>query len=152
MSIYRFMKPALPTLAMVFLAAGESGAQQATLFAVLNGGNVCSSVGAICRTGDPDGVGSATITIVSQTTLCFGLVVDNIGQPTNVQLRAGPSGVNGPNVVSFPAPPSGDPGTASGCVTVASAVLAPVIAAPQNFYVIVKNSSFSNGALRGQLF
>ena len=142
----------LALAALMWLAPGAH-AQSATFFAVLNGGNECKSViGMVCGVGDPDGVGSATVTIVSETRLCVGLVVDNIGTPTAAHIHFGPSAVNGPIKVTLAAPPSGNPGTSSGCATVASEIIAAIAASPQNFYINVHNASFSSGAIRGQLF
>jgi hypothetical protein len=142
----------LALAALIWFAPGAK-AQSATLFAVLNGGNECKEViGLICGVGDPDGVGSATVTIISETRLCIGLVVDDIETPTAARIQAGPAAVNGPVVVTLPVPSSGNPGTSSGCATVDAEVLAAMRASPQNFYVNVRNSSYSKGAVRGQLF
>ena len=142
----------LALAALIGLAPGAN-AQSATFFAVLNGGNVCRNlVGLICGAGDPDGVGSATVTIISETRLCVGLVVDNIGTPTAARIHLGPSAVNGPAQVTLAVPSSGNPGTSSGCVTVASEIIAAIVASPQNFYINIRNSDFSKGAIRGQLF
>lgn len=143
----------LALAALIWLAPGAN-AQSATLFAVLNGGNVCKNLfdGLLCGAGDPDGVGSATVTIISETRLCVGLVVDNIGTPTAARIHLGPSAVNGPAQVTLAVPPNGNPGTSSGCVTVASEIIAAIVASPQNFYINIRNSDFSSGAIRGQLF
>lgn len=142
----------LALVALIWLAPGAK-AQSATFFAVLNGGNECKSlIGMVCGAGDPDGVGSATVTIISETRLCVGLVVDNIGTPTAAHIHLGPSAVNGPAQVTLAVPPSGNPGTSSGCATVASEIIAAIVAGPQNFYINVHNSSYSAGAIRGQLF
>ncbi|MGQ0484801.1 MAG: CHRD domain-containing protein [Hyphomicrobiales bacterium] len=149
----RAMFPALAALLSFASGAGAQSPPPTMFFAVLNGGNVCDkSFVLICGEGDPDGVGSATVTIISETRLCFGLVVDNIGTPTAARIHAGPAAVNGPVVVTLPVPVGGNPGTASGCVTVASEVLAAIRLSPQNFYINIRNSSFSSGAVRGQLF
>jgi CHRD domain-containing protein len=138
--------------ALIWFAPGAK-AQSATFFAVLNGGNVCKNfVGLICGAGDPDGVGSATVTIISETRLCVGLVVDNIGMPTAARIHAGPSAVNGPAVVTLPVPASGNPGYSSGCANVDAEELALIRASPQNFYINVRDSDYSKGAVRGQLF
>jgi len=142
----------LALAALIWFAPGAN-AQSATFFSVLNGGNVCKEViGLICGVGDPDGVGSATVTIISETRLCVGLVVDNIGMPTSARIHAGPSAINGPAVVTLPVPASGNPGYSSGCVNVAQEDLALMRASPQNFYINIRNSDYSKGAVRGQLF
>jgi len=142
----------LALAALIWFAPGAK-AQSATFFAVLNGGNVCKNfVGLICGAGDPDGVGSATVTIISETRLCVGLVVDNIGMPTAARIHAGPSAINGPAVVTLPVPPSGNPGYSSGCANVDAEELALIRASPQNFYINIRDSDYTKGAIRGQLF
>ncbi len=142
----------LALAALIWFAPGAK-AQSATLFAVLNGGNVCKEViGLICGVGDPDGVGSATVTIISETRLCVGLVVDDIGTPTAARIHAGSSAVNGPVVVTLPVPVSGNPGYSSGCVNVSEEELSLMLASPQNFYISVRNADYLKGAIRGQLF
>ncbi len=147
------MRSMLLALAALIWLAPAANAQSATFFAVLNGGNECKSlVGMVCGVGDTDGVGSATVTIISETRLCAGLVVDNIATPTAAHIHLGPSAVNGPVRVTLPAPTSGNPGTSSGCATVDSAIIAAIAASPQNFYINVHTSNYSGGAIRGQLF
>jgi len=141
----------LALAALIWLAPGAH-AQSATFFAVLNGGNVCKKeLVLLCGIGDPDGVGSATVTIISETRLCVGLVVDNIATPTVARIYAGPAALNGPAVATLPVPASGNPGTASGCVTLDTETLVAMRATPQNFYISIRDSGSSSG-IRGQLF
>lgn len=147
------MRAMLMALAALIWFAPVANAQSATFFAVLNGGNECKEIiGLICGVGDPDGIGSATVTIISENRLCVGLVVDNIAAPTAARIHAGPSAINGPVVVILPTPVGGNPGTSSGCVNVAPEDLALMRASPQNFYINIRNPDFSKGAIRGQLF
>lgn len=145
-------------------AATESEAQGLpTFFAVLNGNSECNSVappaGPACRKGDPDGFGSATVTIVTGTLLCVGVVVDNLVGATAVHIHSGATTVNGAIVVPIspplplPLPPGGgNPGATSGCVPAAAATVAAIRTNPQLFYVNVHNAAFPGGAVRGQLF
>ena len=121
------------------------------LFAVLRGGNEVSGTGG-ANIGDPDGRGAVTA-ILSDTDLCFGIVVDGIAAPTDAGIYRGAAGVNGDLVVMLTAPSAGDPGTSSGCIPVADpALLTQIQSAPTSFYVSVSTGEFSTGAVRGQLF
>jgi hypothetical protein len=138
----------------------QASAQATPLFAVLNGGNECDTtapLSPICRKGDPDGVGSATILFPTTTSLCFGLTVDNLAGATAAHIHRGVSGVNGGIVVTLAPPPSppaaGNPGASSGCVSaLASALVAEIRRNPTAFYINVHNGTFPDGAVRGQLF
>ena len=140
----------------LFVSAG-SYAQGVPLFAVMNGGNECNGAAPpLCRQGDLDAYGSATIIFPTTTSLCFAIVADNLAGATAAHIHRGVSGVNGGIVVTLSppvAPAAGDPGASSGCVNgVASAIIAAIRANPTLFYVNVHNGAFINGAIRGQLF
>lgn len=144
----------------LFVSTG-SFAQGVPLFAVMNGGNECNSValplGPACRKGDLDAYGSATIIFPTTTSLCFGIVVDNLAAPiTGAHIHRGVSGVNGGIVVALvppSAPAGGNPGASSGCVAgLAAALVASIMANPSLYYVNVHDGAFPNGAIRGQLF
>ncbi len=140
--------------------SAPASAQATPLFAVLNGGNECdntpSPAGPICRKGDLNGIGSATILFPTATSLCFGLTVDNLAGATDAHIHGGVSGVNGAirvTLVPPSAPSAGDPGASSGCVLgLSSTLLAMIRSNPGAFYVNVHNVTFPNGAVRGQLF
>jgi len=131
----------------------------APLFAVLNGGNECNGASPpLCRQGDLDAIGSATVLLVplnaTITTICFGLTVDNLAGATAAHIHRGPSGVNGGVIVTLAppnAPGGGNPGASSGCVNVTAAIANAIRADPTSFYVNVHNAAFPNGAARGQL-
>ncbi len=130
--------------------------QGAPLFAVLNGGNECVLVaaGSVCRKGDLDAIGSATILFPSTTSVCWGITADNLAGATAAHIHAGVSGVNGGIVVILTppsAPGGGNPGASSGCVAAAAGTVAAIRADPTRFYVNVHNGAFSAGAIRGQL-
>lgn len=143
-------------------SARAQSAMGAPLFAVLNGGNECNSAappaGPVCRKGDLDAIGSATVLLVplnaTTTTICFGLTVDNLAGATAAHIHRGPSGVNGGVVVNLlppNAPGGGNPGASSGCTNVPAATANAIRADPTSFYVNVHNGAFPNGAVRGQL-
>ena len=141
---------------VALFASSGAFAQGAPLFAVLNGGNECNGASPpLCRQGDLDAFGSATIILVSPNVVCFGIVVDNLAGATAAHIHSGVSEVNGGIVVPLTppaAPAAGNPGASSGCIAVAVATIAAIRADPTRFYVNVHNGAFINGAIRGQLF
>jgi hypothetical protein len=145
------------------LSASPAQAAEEPLFAVLNGNNECNGAGPpagpICRLGDRDAFGSATI-LISQAPgaamLCFGITVDNLDTAaTAAHIHSGNASFNGPVVINL-APPVGpaasNPGASSGCVPIAAATAASIVANPTRFYINVHNAGFPGGAVRGQLF
>jgi hypothetical protein len=127
------------------------------LFAVLVGGNECVDPGPLCRKGDLDGIGSATIIFPTtpgkpNTTVCWGITVDNLTRPTAAHIHRGPAGVNGGIVVTLSPPVTGNPGASSGCTAaVPVAIVAAIIKDPTSFYVNIHTGAFPAGAIRGQL-
>lgn len=150
--------------ALAMPVGAPAQAAEEPLFAVLNGGNECDGTappaGPLCRKGDPDGFGSATVIFPTDTSLCFAILVDNLlgasGAPNAAHIHSGIAGVNGSVVVTLKAPvaPSAsNPGVSAGCVSnVAAGTIAAIKADPTAFYVNVHNAEFSGGAVRGQLF
>lgn len=121
------------------------------LFTVLDGGNEVSASGA-ANAGDKNGRGSFTA-IIQGNQLCYGLTVTAIATPTAAHIHVGAAGVNGPIVAVLETPDGGDPGTSSGCVTIADpALLNNIRANSTNYYINVHNAAFPAGAVRGQLF
>jgi hypothetical protein len=112
----------------------------------------------VCRVGDADGYGSATILFPSTTQVCFGIAVDNVGNVTAAHIHTGAAGVNGGIVVGLSPPPGvGNPRAWAGCVPAAAATISAIKANPTAFYVNVHTTgapapAFPNGAIRGQLF
>lgn len=102
---------------------------------------------------DPDGTGTALITITG-TTITYSITVDNIAVPTAQHIHSGVAGVNGPVVVTLTGTwvGSGDgPWTLNGSVVSDAATVNSIIANPAAFYVNVHNQPFPGGAVRGQL-
>jgi hypothetical protein len=101
--------------------------------------------------GDPDGTGTALITInLGQRELCWELTVSNILPATAAHIHRGVPDARGPVVVPLSAP--GANGSATGCaLDVSRALLEEILATPEAFYANVHTSDFPLGAVRGQL-
>jgi len=95
--------------------------------------------------GDPDGTGTAFLTIDPDTlTIDWNIIVSNIDFPlTGAHIHEAPAGVPGPIVVDFSSQLSGS--------DLADPDLAGVLEDPAEYYVNVHNDLFSGGAIRGQL-
>jgi hypothetical protein len=119
------------------------------LFAVLTGRNEVDANGRR-GAGDLDGRGSFTA-IVDGDQLCFGVTVTNLDQPTAAHIHPGRRNQSNPPVVPLTQPASGDPGAASGCVTVDPTVAQAILKNPHKYYFNVHTAAFPNGAVRGQL-
>ena len=99
--------------------------------------------------GDPDGSGTASITInPGQARLCYELTVTGIATATAAHVHVAPVGVAGPIVVPLDPPADGD---SSGCVEIDRSLADAIRKAPQTYYVNVHNADFPAGAIRGQL-
>ena len=104
--------------------------------------------------GDPDGTGSATITVTG-TTLCADVSFANIAQPVVwAHIHGGAHGqpenigwtINlfGPNI-------NGTASPSHACTIVTPAQTAAMLKAPMLFNVVVHNKEYPAGAIRGQL-
>lgn len=99
--------------------------------------------------GDPDGVGTATIsTNDAIDQICTRLEVRNIGVVTAAHIHRGAEGVNGPPVVPLDAPDDND---SNDCDTVTDSLLDEIRRNPRDFYVNVHTTDYPNGAIRGQI-
>jgi hypothetical protein len=119
------------------------------LFAVLTGRNEVDANGRR-GAGDPDGRGSFTA-IVDGNQLCFGVTVTNLDTPTAAHIHPGRPNQSNPPVIPLSQPTSGDPGAASGCVTVDTTLARAILKNPHKYYFNVHTAAFPNGAVRGQL-
>ncbi|MDP9468816.1 MAG: CHRD domain-containing protein [Chloroflexota bacterium] len=100
--------------------------------------------------GDPDGTGTAAITIDPATDeVCWEITTTNIADAVVSHIHVGAAGSNGGIVVNLDV--DGFSGTSSGCVTDAAADLEAIIANSAGFYVNVHTADFPAGAIRGQL-
>lgn len=101
-------------------------------------------------TGDPDGSGSARITVNHGLgKVCYRLVVTGIVAATAAHIHVGDAGVPGEVVVPLTAPDAN--GISSGCADVTRALAKALIQNPTHYYVNVHNATYQGGALRGQL-
>lgn len=103
-------------------------------------------------TGDPDGVGTALITVnPGQREVCWETSASNITLPaTASHIHRAEALVRGPIVV-FLSPPDAT-GGATGCTSgVDRGLLLDILRNPSEFYVNVHTADFPAGAIRGQL-
>lgn len=155
----KYFASLLACTAAFLTIASPAHAQSVSLSAVLLGGNECNSVappaGPVCRKGDGDAFGRATVTFPTPVSICVTLQVDNLAGVTAAHIHSGRETVNGPIVMALPppaAPGAGSPGTSSFCGAMAAALQTAIRNNPANFYVNVHNAAFPGGAARGQLF
>ena len=109
---------------------------------------------------DVDGRGIARFKIHrADSELCFRIFFSRIATPTAAHIHVAPKGDTGPVVVPlFDAATADDAfldrlerGEASGCVTVAPALLQAIKDDPGAYYTNVHNARYPDGAIRGQL-
>jgi 5'-nucleotidase len=103
--------------------------------------------------GDPDGTGSATITLNhGQGRVCWEISAADITLPAAAaHIHRGAVGVAGDVVVTLS--PPGANGKASGCrSSVGRALIEDITENQQDYYVNVHTSDFPDGAVRGQLW
>ena len=116
----------------------------------LTGAAECNASGT-CNLGDPDGSGSASITVnVGQERVCWDIDTSNLGTITRGHIHKGAAGFAGGIVVGFFEATAVD---LNGCTTtpVDRKLLIDIIQHPQDYYVNVHTSDFPGGAIRGQL-
>jgi len=101
--------------------------------------------------GDPDGIGTATITLnYGQGQVCWEIQVSGITLPaTAAHIHEAPVTAPGPVVIPLSAPDAN--GFASGCTSADREEIKEIIQHPEDYYVNVHNVDFPAGALRGQL-
>jgi CHRD domain len=101
--------------------------------------------------GDPDGSGTATITInPGQEEVCWEIRAEDITLPAEAaHIHEGPAGTAGPVVVALTPPDAS--GFSSGCATLEREEAVEILKNPEDYYVNVHTTDFPNGAIRGQL-
>ena len=99
--------------------------------------------------GDPDGMGTATITVnPGREQICYSITVTGIAPARAAHIHEAPAGTAGPVVIALNAPTGG---TSQGCVTVSREFAKGFIKDPSDYYVNVHNAEFPRGAVRGQV-
>lgn len=154
MSIRRLFLNVFVFIGVIFLGSSVAVAQEGkgALFAVLSGGNEVDGATGEANVGDGNGHGSATLIIVGQDTICYGVTVNRIDDPVAMHIHEAAAGSNGGVVIGLTPPDTGSPGSISDCVTELDAqLLRKIFRNPANYYVNIHNPAFPAGAIRGQL-
>jgi hypothetical protein len=101
--------------------------------------------------GNPDGSGSATITLDPESgEVCWDMTAEDIGAVTQSHIHTGAEGASGG--VLIPLDVDGFDGSTEGCSSdVAAADIQMVLDNPAGFYVNLHTTDFPAGAIRGQL-
>ena len=136
----------MTSLVLVLAFAGAAAAAETTLTSTLAGG------AAEVPPGDPDGSGSASVTIdPAAGTLCYEITVQNIAPATASHIHVGAPGVAGDVVVGLDT--DGFEGSTEGCIEPMedAAALQAILDNPGGHYVNVHTADFKGGAVRGQL-
>ena len=125
-------------IALVSVAGAAAFSQKASLHATLTGK-------AETPKGDPDGSGTAEITIAG-TKVCWEIHATKVGTLMAAHIHKGGPGTSGPVIIPF-----GKTFASKGCATAPSAAVAAILKSPSAYYVNVHNAKYPGGALRGQL-
>jgi hypothetical protein len=100
--------------------------------------------------GDPDGAGTARITLnAGQGEVCFALTATGIVPANASHIHVGGPTVAGPVVVTLAPPPT--TGSSTACVSANQDLVRQIASDPGAYYVNVHNAVFPAGAIRGQL-
>lgn len=143
---------AAATLAAVSLATPASAGGQ-PLEATLLGSEETPSPTDPAGNGDPDGAGTADITVNRGTgQLCYEISVTGLDRIVLGHIHEAPAGTAGPVRVDFSLTQEDfTGGTATGCVTVDRALAKEIAKDSDGYYVNIHTTAFPAGALRGQL-
>ena len=135
----------LVTMAALLLALASTAAAGGRPYTIhLTGANEVTAAG-VPNQGDPDGSGTARLTInPGQEEVCWAIEVNGVDPIMAAHIHVAPSTTNGPVVVPLN-PYSG------GCTHVDRALAQALITNPDDYYVNVHNTPYPGGALRGQL-
>jgi len=146
------------TQAATAAQAAATPSTQMGPFKTVNGCTLTATlagVNEVPKPGDPDGTGTATLTITRPETgpgeICFQIETTNLTLPAAAaHIHAGPAGIAGPVVVPLGAPDAS--GKSSGCVSgVDRSLIKTLLLYPSDYYVNVHTPDFPDGAERGQL-
>ena len=130
----------LVVLAALVVVTGATAAAQ-------KGGSLHATLTGKAETpkGDPDGRGTAEVTITGRR-VCWEIKVSKVQTIMAAHIHKGKPGTAGPVVVPF-----GKVFKAKGCTTTTAAIAAAIKRNPAAYYVNVHNAKYPGGALRGQL-
>ena len=103
--------------------------------------------------GDPDGLGTGTITVDDSTgEVSWDFSYMDIDPPTAMHIHAAPAGSNGGVHIGLTVNTSGGAGTLiDSLVHMPTSDVTAILNDPEGFYVNIHNGDFPGGALRGQL-
>jgi hypothetical protein len=129
---------------LLALVAPASAAITGRLFTVNLTGAAEVNAAGVPNQGDPDGSGTATLSINPGTgEVCWTIETEGVDPITAAHIHFAPSTTTGLIVVPL------DPDT--GCTTVTRELALQIITDPTSYYVNVHNAEYPAGALRGQL-
>jgi hypothetical protein len=129
---------------LLALVAPASAAITGRLFTVNLTGAAEVNAAGVPNQGDPDGSGTATLSINPGTgEVCWTIETEGVDPIIAAHIHVAPSTEPGPIVVHL------DPDT--GCTTVTRELALKIITDPTSYYVNVHNATYPAGALRGQL-
>jgi hypothetical protein len=129
-------------LASVMPASADTGGRP---FTVELTGEAEVTSASVPNQGDPDGSGTATVTVnPGQGEVCWSIEVADVEPIMMAHIHVGASTTTGPIVVNL------NPYT-GGCNDVSRALALAIITDPSSYYVNVHNMEFLSGALRVQL-
>ena len=138
----------MKTIAMTLLGgalalslASPALAEPVVLEATLAGANETGG-------GDPDGSGSFSVEIDAESgDVCYVLTAADIGAATAAHVHEGAAGKDGKPVLTLQVTGEDE----DVCLAAEPETLAPIVAAPADYYVNVHSAAFPKGAIRGQL-
>ncbi|MFK8047571.1 MAG: CHRD domain-containing protein, partial [Halioglobus sp.] len=109
MTIRPSLLKAFVLIGVVLLVSSAAVAQEGkgALFAVLSGGYEVDGETGEANVGDGNGHGSATMLLVGQDTVCYGVTVDRIDGPVAMHVHEGAAGSNGGVVIGLTPPDTG---------------------------------------------
>jgi hypothetical protein len=139
---------AMKKLGLISLALLAALSLAASAFAATKTFTVSMTGKAETPKGDPDGKGTAKITLNTSTgRVCFNLSWSRIGTPVAAHIHKGKKGVAGPVVIPF----FGGAAKHTGCVKASKSLVSKIVKSPASYYVNVHTQAFPAGALRAQL-
>jgi hypothetical protein len=136
---------AVLTLGSAAIATAADGGRPFRL--TLTGAAEVSPAG-VPNQGDPDGTGTAVLTLnPGQGEVCYDVTVSGVADLTAAHIHRAPATSPGPVVIPTPLGATGG----SGCVSADRGLILDILLNPENYYFNVHNAEYPAGALRAQL-